>query len=149
MIRPTALFGFTLVAVALIARPALAQHPGAPPAAAAAPKWDPNAPITAAQAAPFLGNWEGSMRSDHAPNSPTTIRIKRATEWDISLELNLGQTMNIPKVSEVQVDKSSIRWKLPLMDSECTVVAIVEGDVMNGELTCHMGAASFSLTRKK
>ena len=138
------------VALVLGARATLAQHPGAPPAAAApAPKWDPSAPVTAAQAAPFLGIWEGSMRSDHAPNSPTSIRIKRATEWDISMELNLGQTMNIPKVSEVQVDKSSIRWKLPLMDSECTVVAIVEGDLMNGELTCAMGAASFSLTRKK
>ena len=89
------------------------------------------------------------MRSDHAPNSAKPVVIKRASDWDISMELNLGQTMNIPKVTDVQIDKSSVRWKLPLMDSECTVVAIVEGEVLTGELTCPMGAASFSLTRKK
>ena len=78
MIRPIAA-GLAIASLAFGARPALAQHSGAPAPAAAAPKWDPSTPITAAQAAPFLGNWEGSMRSDHAPNSPTTIKIKRAS----------------------------------------------------------------------
>lgn len=65
------------------------------------------------------------------------------------MELNLGQAMNIPKVTDVQLDKSSMLWKLPRMDRECTVVAIVEGEVMNGEPTRSTGAASFGLTRKK
>ena len=112
----------------------------------AAPK---PAPKTDSTSARFVGNWEGSVFSDHAGESVMllTVATKPALKLTLSVTSN-GQAFPIGDASNIKFDGNSISWSQPIMDQECKGQGVLIDGALKGELACPGMTATF-LAQKK
>ena len=124
---------------ALLTAPALAQHPGA--------KSDAKSDSTMAQ---LLGSWEGSVYSDHAPESALKLTFARGTAFKIAVSIvSNGQEFVTGEATDFKVDGNSVSWNVGLMQQACKGTGVLIAGALKGDFTCgDMGGITY-LAKKK
>ena len=129
----------TILLSALLATPAFAQHPGAKP--------DAKSDSTIAQ---LIGNWEGSVYSDHAPESALKLTFARGTAFKVTVSiLSSGQEFVTGTSADLKVDGNSVTWSLGLMEQSCKGSGVLIAGALKGDFTCGEHGGITYLARKK
>lgn len=131
------------LAIALLgASPSFAQHPIQQPTSKKFPQTDST--ITA-----LLGTWEGSVYSDHAPESALKMTFTKSPEFGVVVSvISSGQEFVDAAATEMKVDGTSLTWKQGLMQTSCKVSALLIAGALKGSFDCGQGGATY-LAKKK
>ena len=129
----------TILLSALLAMPTFAQLPGAKPNA--------KSDSTIAQ---LVGNWEGSVYSDHAPESALKLTFARGTAFTVTISImSSGQEFVTGEATELKVDGNSVSWNVGLMQQACKGSGVLIAAALKGDFTCGEMAGITYLARKK
>lgn len=124
---------------ALLASPVFAQHPGAKP--------DAKSDSTIMQ---LVGNWEGSVYSDHAPESALKLTFTRGTTFKVNVSIvSNGQEFVTAESTDLKVDGSSVSWSLGLMEQSCKGTVLLLAGALKGDFTCGEHGGITYLAKKK
>ncbi|MBC8088606.1 MAG: hypothetical protein H7Z40_15185 [Phycisphaerae bacterium] len=117
---------------------ASAQHP--------TPK---NSPQTDSTITALVGTWEGSVYSDHAPESALKMTFTKGAELSVIVSiLSSGQEFVDGAATELKVEGTGLTWKQGLMQTSCKVSAVLIAGALKGGFDCGHGGVTF-LARKK
>lgn len=135
--RPT--IATALILSALLSSPAFAQHPGAKP--------DAKSDSTITQ---LIGSWEGSVYSDHAPESALKLTFARATVFKVTVSIvSSGQEFVTAESTDLKVDGNSVSWSLGLMEQSCQGTGVLIAGTLKGDFTCGEHGGITYLAKKK
>lgn len=128
----------TAILSALLASPALAQHPTAKP--------DAKSDSTITQLA---GSWEGSVYSDHAPESALKLTFVRGAALKVTVSIvSNGQEFVTRESTDLKVDGNSVSWSLGLMEQSCKGTGLLIAGALKGDFTCGEHGITY-LAKKK
>ena len=109
------------IAALVLAAPALAQHPTQPPA-------QKNTPQTDSTIAALLGNWEGSVYSDHAPEMLLKLTFSKAPALGVAMSIGAnGQDFVDAAPTNLKVAGTSAVWTVGMMQTACKGTAELIG----------------------
>lgn len=97
----------------------------------------------------FVGLWEGSYHSDHAPDGPMRVTIAHDSVWTVTMELSMaGQPIPSGRVTSVVVTGNDFSWNHELMGMPCKSSATLDAGVLSGGTSCTQGAITYDLRKK-
>lgn len=131
------------VAIALLtSSTAFAQHPTQHPT----PK---NTPQTDSTIAALVGTWEGSVYSDHAPESSLKMVFVKSPALGVTVSIvSNGQEFVDASATEFKVEGTSATWKQGLMQTSCKATAELIAGALKGGFDCGHGGVTY-LAKKK
>ena len=100
-----------------------------------------------ADSSKFIGDWEGSFRSDHASGS-MALTVARDSAWKVSIELVMGSQVVPSRVRDFRIDGHDAFFTIEAMDMACKSAATLDGDALNGEMDCGHAKLGFSLKKR-
>lgn len=117
---------------------ALAQHP--------TPKVSPQADSTITA---LMGTWEGSVFSDHAPETALKMIFTKSPEFGVAVSIRSGsQEFADGPATDMKVDGNGANWNQGLMQTTCKASAQLIAGALKGEFNCGAGSVTF-LAKKK
>jgi hypothetical protein len=120
---------------------ALAQHPTQHPTK--------NSPLSDSTIAALVGAWEGSVYSDHAPESALKMKFTKSPTFGITVSIVSGGNEFVDgAATDLKVDGTSLTWKQGLMQTECKGSAELIAGSLKGAFDCGHGGVTF-LAKKK
>lgn len=98
----------------------------------------------------LLGTWEGTIVTDHAPESLVRLTFGRADGLTLNISiLSNGQEWVTEAPANIRIDGNSVTWNLGIMTHSCRGTALVIAGALKGDLTCiDVGAATFTARKK-
>ena len=107
-------------------------------------------PTSDSLSARLVGNWEGSVYSDHAPESALKLTFARGAALKVTVSIvSNGQEFVTSEATELKVDGNSVSWSVGLMQQACKGTGVLIADVLKGDFTCgEMGGITY-LAKKK
>ncbi|MEO7360687.1 MAG: hypothetical protein ABI120_10180 [Gemmatimonadaceae bacterium] len=125
----------TILLSTLFATPAFAQKP------------DAKSDSTIAQ---LTGHWEGSVYSDHAPESALKLTFARGTAFKVTVSIvSNGQEFVTAESTDLKVDGNSVSWSLGLMEQSCKGTGVLIAGALKGDFACGEHGGITYLAKKK
>lgn len=116
-----------------------AQHPGSKPDAKS------DSTMTA-----LLGTWEGSVYSDHAPESLLKMKFSKGAAFKVVVSIvSNGQDFVTGDATALKVDGNSVSWTQGLMQQSCNASGVLIAGAFKGEFTCGEHGGVTFLAKKK
>ncbi|MEP6834583.1 MAG: hypothetical protein ABJB74_14405 [Gemmatimonas sp.] len=132
-------FASTILLSALIASPAFAQDSGVKPVAKS------DSTITQ-----LIGTWDGSVYSDHAPESVLKLTFARGKTFNVTVSIvSNGQEFVTSESTDLKVDGNSVSWNLGLMEQSCKGTGVLIAGALKGDFTCGAIGGITYLAKKK
>ena len=135
-------FAFALLFAVGSASTALAQAPAKSPSMKPSPQSDST--MTA-----LIGSWEGSVYSDHAPESTMKMTFTKSPAFGVVVSIvSSGQEFVDGPSTELKVDGTAVMWKQSLMQTQCKAEAVLLDGNLKGGIDCGHGGITFLAKRK-
>jgi hypothetical protein len=96
----------------------------------------------------FVGVWEGSYQSNHAPPGAMTLTIARDSSWKVQLELLQGTNVIPTQLRNFKAVGNDVEWTLEVMGMSCPSGATLEAGLLKGQLECGQAVLTFSLKKR-
>lgn len=95
----------------------------------------------------WLGTWEGTFQSDHAPPGPMQLVVARDSALRVTVRVLVGADTHVTEGYMVRLDEAVLRWSQEVMGAQCRGSAWIEQAVLRGQTECGAGGLSYSLVR--
>lgn len=108
-----------------------------------------NSPQSDSTITALVGKWEGSVYSDHAPESVLKMTFSKSPAFGVVVSIvSGGQEFVDGAATELIVDGTAVMWKQGLMQVSCKANAVLIAGSLKGGFDCGHGGVTF-LAKKK
>ena len=96
----------------------------------------------------FVGAWQGTYTSDHAPpGAMKLVIVKDSVLKMTSLAMAMGKDMTEMSTKNFTAAATDISWTQDTMGMSCEAAAILKNGQMKGTIVCGHGSVTFTLDK--
>jgi hypothetical protein len=96
----------------------------------------------------FVGTWEGSYYSDHAPENALKLVIAHDTAWTATMDVTADHPVPTLQAHAIKVAGNTMTWTVDLMGGTCATSGVLLAGTLKGEIKCGDGSIGFLLHKR-